>query len=243
MKCPFPARHRGNSPYRLGAEGHTGTVLSSPDVQGAGCSREDNPTAWMWQDNVHPVPPTAMTQRVFGPGFRGGHRALLWKVPALGCETALEEGPQREQAGTQRSAKLTISGISHLQALTRQQFSSRRDSFPVKVPNYNPKAKKPLHGSESQRDQPGDSHRLRRARGKGRLDCQSSSARSQPTARGGSAAPGGLASTTGAERRRDFCSSARQELQRLLRAVAVTAAHARTTAAKASRASAEVKAA
>lgn len=72
MKCPFPARHRGNSPYGQGAEGHTGTVLSSPDAQGAGCSREDNPTAWMWQDNVHPVPPTAMTQRGFGPGFSTG---------------------------------------------------------------------------------------------------------------------------------------------------------------------------
>lgn len=51
----------------------------------------------------------------------------------------------------------------------------------------------------------------------------------------------GLASTTSAERRRDFCSSASQQLQRLFHSVAVTAVHTYTTAVKVSQALAEVK--
>lgn len=54
--------------------------------------------------------------------------------------------------------------------------------------------------------------------------------------------PDGLASTTSAERRRDFCSSASQELQRLSHSVAVTAVRTYTTAVKVSQALAEVKA-
>lgn len=80
--------------------------------------------ACMWQDTVCPVPPTVTTQQGFGPGFIADFAGDIARVPVLGCETALEEGPQYEQAGTRRSTKLTISGISHLQALTRQQFSS-----------------------------------------------------------------------------------------------------------------------
>lgn len=50
-----------------------------------------------------------------------------------------------------------------------------RDSFPVKVPDNNHKPKKPLHGYESQRDQAGYFHCLRRAGGKQHFDYQSSS--------------------------------------------------------------------
>lgn len=51
----------------------------------------------------------------------------------------------------------------------------------------------------------------------------------------------GLASTTGDERRRDFCSSASQELQRLFHSVAVTTVRTYTTAVKVSQALAGVK--
>ena len=60
---------------------------------------------------------------------------------------------------------------------------------------------------------------------------------------GFSVVPDGLASMTSAERRRDFCSSASQELQRLFHSVAVTAVYTYTTAVKVSQALAEVKAA
>lgn len=81
-------------------------------------SQEDNLMAWMWQGTVHPYQPTAGRQQQFRPGFITlkdswfcrRHCTQLCGVPALGSKTALEEGPQSDQAGMKCSTKLKTPG-------------------------------------------------------------------------------------------------------------------------------------
>lgn len=107
-----------------------------PRAQGAGWGHRSIPKRttwwpWMWQGTVHLYQPTAGRQQGFRPGFITlddswfcrRHCTQLCRVPAIGYETAPEEGPRSDQAGTKCSTKLKTSGTIHLQALTQQQLS------------------------------------------------------------------------------------------------------------------------
>lgn len=93
--------------------------------------QEENLMAWMWQGTVHPYQPT------FRPGFITldnswfcrRHCTQLWGVPALGSETALEEGRQSSQAGM-KWVLHKAQNSAHLQAFTQQQLSPCRKGFP-----------------------------------------------------------------------------------------------------------------
>lgn len=157
-----------NSPYSQGAESHVVTLLLLPQCTGSRVGdqvgfREDNPMAWIWQDTVHPIQPSAvMKQQDLRPGFItpvfGFCRRQSPSAASLFLDVKLLQRKGHNLTKLARSAPqnskfqaLVICKPSH----DSSSVHEGKDSFPVKVPNNHHKPKKPLHAYGSQRDQPG----------------------------------------------------------------------------------------
>ena len=114
--------------------------------------------------------------------FRPGFTTLVFGFCRRHCALLLDVKSLRRKGHNLTELARSVPQNSKFQALVickpshdSSSIHEGKDPFPVKVPNNNHKPKKPLHGDESQWDQPGYFHRLRRAGGKQHFDYQSSS--------------------------------------------------------------------
>lgn len=219
------------SPDSWGAKDNEVTLLLLPQCLGSRVetqvhSHKDNLMTWIWQETVHPPQPTPMAW------VHHTVLCLLLKILRSVESLVLDVKLLRRKGHNLTKLAHSAPQNSTFQSLVIRKPShdsssvhGGRDCFPIIVPNNNNKPKKPLHRYKPQQDQPDDSHCSCRAGGKQHFIRHLLCVHNREQGRGFSVVPDGLASTTGAERRRDFCSSASQELQRLFHSVAVTHMH------------------
>lgn len=192
LPCYILYPRYSNSPYSQGAEGHAVTLLLLPQCTGsrAGAQVLSQGDCW-WpgcgRTRFTPYSQQSRDNRVLGLGSSHWSLGFAGDIALCSAESLFLDVKLLQRKG-RNLTKLTHSAPqnSTFQALVickpshgSSAVHEGTDSFPVKVPNNNHKPKKPLHGYESQWDQPGYFHCLCRTRGKRHFDYQSSSLRSQ----------------------------------------------------------------